>query len=44
MRYCLSTAGSAEYILPVTLSTADTPVFPYTGHRTVNMYSDAVIE
>jgi len=29
MRWCLSTPGSAEYILPITLYTSVTPVSPY---------------
>jgi len=38
MRWCLSTPGSAEYILPVTLSTSVTPVSPYNGRRSLKMY------
>jgi len=38
MRWCLSTLGSAEYILPVILSTSVTPVSPYTRHRSFKMY------
>jgi len=36
--------GSAEYILPVTLSTSVTPVSPYTRRRSLKMYLEAVIE
>jgi len=44
MRCCLSTPGSAEYILPITLSTSFTPVSPYTRRRSLKMYLEAVIE
>jgi len=44
MRWCLSTPESAEYILPIIPSTSVTPVFVYTRHRSLKMYSDAVIE
>jgi len=38
MRWCQSTPGSAEYILPVTLSTPVTPVSPYNRRRSFKMY------
>jgi len=38
MRWRLSTPGSAEYILPVTLSTSVTPISPYKRHRSLMMY------
>jgi hypothetical protein len=38
MRWCLSTAGYAEYILPVTLSTSVTTEFSYNCHRSLIMY------
>jgi len=38
MRWCLSTPGSAEYILPITLSTSVTPVSPYNRRRSLEMY------
>jgi len=38
MRWYLSTPGSAEYILPVTLSTSVTPVSPYNRRRSLKMY------
>ena len=38
MRWCLSTPGSAEYILPVTLYTSVTPVSPYKRRRSLKMY------
>jgi len=38
MKWCLSTPGSAEYILPVTLSTSVTPGSPYNWHRSLKMY------
>jgi len=38
MRWCLSTPGSAEYILPITLSTSITPVSPWNRHRFLKMY------
>jgi hypothetical protein len=41
---CLSTPGSAEYILPVTLATSVTPVSPYNRRRSLKMYLEAVIE
>jgi len=44
MRWYLSTPGSAEYILPITLSTSVTPVSPYTRHCSLKMYLEAVIE
>jgi len=44
MRWCLSTPGSAEYILPVTLSTSVTPVSQYTRRRSFKMYLEAVNE
>jgi len=44
MRWCLSTAGSTEYILPVTLSTFVTPVSPYTCRCSLKIYLEAVIE
>ena len=44
MRWCLSSPGSAEYILPVTLSTSVTPVSLYTHRRSLKMYLEAVIE
>jgi len=44
MRWCLSTQGSPEYVLPVAQSTAVTPVSPYTHCRWLVMYLEAVIE
>jgi len=44
MRWCLSTPGSPEYVLPVAQSTSITPVSPYTHHRSLTMYLEAVIE
>jgi len=44
MRWCRSTPGSAEYILPVTLSTSITTVSPYTHPRSLKMYLEAAIE
>jgi len=38
MRWCLSTPGSAEHILPVTLSTSVTPVCQYNRRRSLKMY------
>jgi len=38
MRWCLSTPGFAEYILPVTLSIAVTPVSPFTHCTSLNIY------
>jgi len=38
MRWCLSTPGSAEYTLPVTLSTSVTPGSPYNRCRSLKMY------
>jgi len=38
MRWCLSTLWSAEYILPITLSTPVTPVSPYNRRRSLKMY------
>jgi len=38
MRWCLSTPGSAENILPVTLSTSVTPVSLYNCRRSLKMY------
>jgi len=38
MWWCLSTPGSAEHILPVTLSTTVTPESPYNRHRSLKMY------
>jgi len=36
-------SGSAEYILPITLSTSIIPVSRYTRHRGFKMYLEAVI-
>jgi len=44
MRWCLSTPGYPEYILPVALSTSVTPVSPYTRHRWWMMHLEAVFE
>jgi len=44
MRWCLSTPGSPEYVLPVAQSTSITPVSPYTRRRSLTMYLEAVIE
>jgi len=44
MRRCLSTPGSAEYILPITLSTSVTPVSPSNPRRCLIMYLEAMIE
>jgi len=44
MRWCLSTTGFPEYVLPVAQSTSVTPVSPYTRRRSLMMYSEAVIE
>jgi len=44
MSWCLSTPGSPEYVLPVAQSTSVTPVSPYTCHRSLMMYLDAMIE
>jgi hypothetical protein len=41
---CLSTPGSAEYILPTTLFTTVTPLSPYTRRPSLKMYLKAVIE
>jgi len=38
MRWCLSTMGSAKYILPVTLSTSVSSVSPYNRRHTLKMY------
>ena len=38
MRWCLSTPGSAEYILPVALSTSVTHESPYNRRRSLKMY------
>jgi len=38
MRWCLPTLGSAEFILPVTLSTSVTPGSLYNCHRSLKMY------
>jgi len=38
MRWCLSAPGSAEYILPVTLSTSITPISPYSRRRSLKRY------
>jgi len=44
MRWCLSLPESAEYILPITLSTSVTPVSLHTYRRSWKMYFEAVIE
>jgi len=44
IRGCLSTPGSAEYILPVTLSISVTPVSLYNRRRSLKMYMQAGIE
>jgi len=44
MRWCLYTPGSAEYVLPITLSTSFTPETQYTRRRSLMMYMEAVIE
>jgi len=41
---CLSTLGSAEYILPVTLSTSGTPVSPYNRGCSWKMCFEAMME
>jgi len=41
-RWCLSTLGFTEYILPVTLSTSITPVSPYSLHRSLKLYLEGV--
>jgi len=41
---CLSTPGTAEYILPVTLSTSVTPVSLYHCRLSLKMYFAAKIE
>jgi len=43
-RWCLSTPGSAKYMLPVTLSTSVTPASPYSRHSSLKMYLEAGIE
>jgi len=44
MGWCLCTPGSAEYILPVTLSTSATPVSPYARSRCLKMYLEAAMD
>jgi hypothetical protein len=44
MSWCLSTQGSAEYILPVTLCTSLTPVSLYNGCGWFTIYLESVIE
>jgi len=44
MRWCLSTPGSAENLLPVTLSTSVIPVSPYTCCCSFKMYLEALIQ
>jgi len=44
MRCCLSTPGSPEYILRVAHSTCVTPISPYTHHRSLTIYLEAVTE
>jgi len=41
---CQSILGSPEYVLPVTQSTSFIPVSPYTRHRSLTIYLQAVIE
>jgi len=41
---CLSTPGSAKYILPVTLSTSVTPVSPSNRRRSLKMYFETMVE
>jgi len=44
MRWCPSTPGSPEYVLPVAQSTSVTPVSPYTSRHASRMYLEAVME
>jgi len=44
MRCCLSTLGSPKYILRIAHSTSITPVSPYTHHRSLTIYLEAVID
>ena len=44
MRWCLSTPGFPEYVLPVAQSTSVTPESPYTCRRSLRMYLESVIE
>jgi len=44
MRWCQSTPGSPEYVLPVAQSTSVTRVSPYTRRPSLMMYLEAVIE
>jgi len=44
MRRCLSNPGSPKYVLPVAQFTSVTPVSPYTRHRSLTMYLEAVID
>jgi len=44
MRWCLTTPGSPEYVLPVAQSTSVAHVSPYTCRRSVTMYLEAEIE
>jgi len=44
MRWCLSTPRSPDHVLPVAQSSSVTPVSPYTHHRSLTMYLEAVIQ
>jgi len=44
MRWCQSTPGSPEYVLPVAQSTSVTHVSPYTRRPSLSMYLEAMIE
>jgi len=44
MRWCLSTPGSPEYVLPVAQTSSVTPVSPYTHRRLLAMHLEGVIE
>jgi len=44
MRWCLSTPGTAGYILPITIPTSITPESQYTRNCSLMMHMDAVME
>jgi len=44
LRWCLSTPGSPEYVLPVAQCTSVTPVSLYTRRRWLTMYLEVVVE
>jgi len=44
MRWCLSTPGSPEYVLPVAQSISITFVSPYTRRRSLTMYLEAIMK